>query len=357
MAGPQVTLTFAGDTDKLERAFDRVDTAAAGTRRSVDDASDGFDRASEAADNAEGKAQGFASTLTGTADVAAGTGAIMKGNLFEGFVLAGGGMADLAEGFNYTLIPAMKGAVTWLKASRVATLAQAAASHVAAAAAKVWAAGQWLLNAALTANPIGLVVLAVIALIAIIVLIATKTTWFQTIFKAVWGGVKAYIEFVKNAYVAAFHLMINVGSKLVSAVTKIPGLIKRVWGGLFGILTAPFRAAFNFIARAWNNTVGRLSFSVPSWVPGLGGKGFSVPNLPTFHSGGIVPGAPGQEMLAILQAGEKVTPAGGSSGMTVAVVAGGGGTSAEQKLAELVLLLFRGGAIQLVVRNGRVAVP
>jgi len=48
---------------------------------------------------------------------------------------------------------------------------------------KVAAAGQWLLNAAMDANPIGLVVVAVGLLVAAIVLVATKTTWFQT----AWG--------------------------------------------------------------------------------------------------------------------------------------------------------------------------
>jgi chromosome segregation ATPase len=49
-------------------------------------------------------------------------------------------------------------------------------------------AAQWAWNAAMDANPIGIVVVAVGALIAIIVVIATKTTWFQTAWKASWGG-------------------------------------------------------------------------------------------------------------------------------------------------------------------------
>jgi hypothetical protein len=31
-----------------------------------------------------------------------------------------------------------------------------------------------------------------------------------------------------------------------------------------------------------------LSFKVPGWVPGLGGKGFDVPNIPMLAAGGIV---------------------------------------------------------------------
>ncbi|GAA4681384.1 hypothetical protein [Phytohabitans rumicis] len=354
----EVNLTFAGDTAQLERAFDRVGQAANGMERDVADASDGFDRASEAADAAENRAQGVASTLTGTADTAAGVGLILKGNLFEGFVTAGGGLADLAEGFNYTLIPAMKGAVTWLKGTRVATLATAAGQHIAAAASKVWAGAQWLLNTALLANPIVLIIVAIIALVAIIVLIATKTDWFQRLWKVAWKGILAYLTFVKNVYVGAFNMMISIGSKLVGAIVSIPGRLKKAFVGLASIITAPFRAAFNFISRAWNATVGQLSWTVPNWVPfGLGGNSISAPQLPQFHSGGVVPGAAGQEMLAVLQAGERVIPAGGGGAVTVVVAAGGGGTSAEQALAILVLKLFKSGALALRVRSDGRVIP
>ncbi|HEX6579220.1 MAG TPA: hypothetical protein VF082_12720 [Jiangellaceae bacterium] len=97
---------------------------------------------------------------------------------------------------------------------------------------------------------------------------------------------------------------------LVSAIRAVPKLLKGALSGVAGIITGPFRAAFNGIARAWNATVGRLSFSIPGWVPGIGGNSFSAPRIPTFHRGGVVPGAPGQEVLSVLQAGERVTPAG-----------------------------------------------
>jgi hypothetical protein len=74
----------------------------------------------------------------------------------------------------------------------------------------------------------------------------------------------------------------------------------------FNSLLGAARSAFNGVARAWNSTVGRLSFSVPSWVPGIGGKGFSAPKLPTFHVGGIVGGLPGTDQIIRAQAGERV---------------------------------------------------
>ena len=61
-------------------------------------------------------------------------------------------------------------------------------------------------------------------------------------------------------------------------------------GFVADVITAPFRAAFRAVAGLWNNTVGKLSFSVPSWVPGIGGKGFDVPDIPMLAQGGIVTG-------------------------------------------------------------------
>lgn len=182
-------------------------------------------------------------------------------------------------------------AIASMVAHRVASIATRAATLA-------WAGAQWLLNVALTANPIGLIIVGIAALVAAVVWIATKTTWFQTVWRVAWGG-------IKSAAVAVWDW-----------IKGLPSNIGKAFATLASIITAPFRGAFNAIARAWNNTVGKLSFHVPDWVPGLGGKGFSMPNLPTFHRGGVVPGPPGTEVVALLQAGERVTPAGGSGGVT-----------------------------------------
>jgi TP901 family phage tail tape measure protein len=44
--------------------------------------------------------------------------------------------------------------------------------------------------------------------------------------------------------------------------------------------------------------------SIPDLTPG-----FDVPGIPLFHQGGIVPGHPGQQMLSVLEAGERIIPA------------------------------------------------
>jgi hypothetical protein len=277
----QVTLTFAGETKPLESGFDRVGSSAEHMSGRVEESGHGFDRAGEAADGAEGKAQGFSDTLTGVADIGAGTGEIMKGNLFEGFVTAGTGVADLAGGMAEFLIPA-------LKASRVGTLAKAAADKVAAGAARVWAAAQWVMNSALFASPITWIIVGIIAVIAIIVLIAKKTDWFSKAWKVAWS-------FIKSAAKSTWDW-----------IKQIPGWVATAFSKIATAVSGPFRKAFNYISDAWNNTIGRLSWSVPGWVPFIGGNTISVPNLPHFHAGGVVPGVPGTPTVALLQAGEKI---------------------------------------------------
>jgi VIT1/CCC1 family predicted Fe2+/Mn2+ transporter len=183
-------------------------------------------------------------------------------------------------------------------------------------------AAQWAWNAAQLASPTTWIVLAIVALIAVIVLIATKTTWFQDIWKAVWGGIKSaaaavgswFRDTLWNKWIrGAWDGIKNKAMDVWNWMKALPGRLKSAFASVAGFLFQPFRSAFNSIASAWNSTVGRLSWTIPGWVPVVGGNSISAPRLPRFHSGGVVPGAPGSEMLAILQAGETVIPASASS--------------------------------------------
>lgn len=321
----QVTLTFAGETQDVEQAFGRVDTAARRTSDAVDDSADGFRRAGEAADEVDTKAMGFRDTLTGVQDGLAGVASLSKGPSFEGFLLLGAGIGDLGSGFYNFLIPA-------LEKTKLATLAKAGADKVAAAGARAWAAAQWLMNASLFASPITWIVVGIVALIAVIVLIATKTDWFQKAWRASWNWIKSAAantwEFIK----------------------KIPGWIGTAFSKVAGFISTPYRKAFNLIADAWNATVGRLSWTVPSWIPGIGGNTIRVPHLPHFHAGvGRVPGAPGSEMLAVLQAGETVSSAAGGAGGVLRI------DSAGSRLDDLLVEVLRkairdlGGDVQVAL--------
>jgi phage-related protein len=332
MAGQnQVTLTFAGDSKQAVDAFADVGAAADKMGGKVRDGAESFDKVGEGFDAAEQRATGFRDTITGVQDSVAGFGAILKGDFSgEALLLAGTGIGDLASGFSNLLVPMAKTVATTV-ASTTAMVANRVAAVATAAATRVWTAAQWLLNLALEANPIGLVVLAVGALIAVIVLIATKTTWFQDAWKVAW-------RFIKNTALSVWDWLKGLPDRIGSVFKKVAGFV-----------SAPFRAAFNFVADAWNNTIGRLSWSVPAWVPFIGGNTISVPQLPKFHSGGVVPGAPGSEMLAVLQAGERVIPAGGGARTVIEIRSGG--ARLDDLLVEVLsrAVRARGGNVQVAL--------
>jgi hypothetical protein len=76
-----------------------------------------------------------------------------------------------------------------------------------------------------------------------------------------------------------------------SVIKTVVSVSIAVIKGYFETLYGFYKGIFNGIATLWNNTIGKLSFKVPSWVPGLGGKGFDVPNIPMLAEGGIVTSA------------------------------------------------------------------
>lgn len=309
MAKNQVTLTFAGDSSQLEKAFDRVGASAKSMGDDVGSAAKGFDKLDNASGHLEKAGRGLRDAFTGTQDTMKGVGGLMKGDFSaETFMLVGAGVADLGGAFADLIIP-MARSVGLFIAHKTAMVAHAVAAGTVKAATMAWTAVQWLLNVALTANPIGLIIVAIGLLVGAIVWIATKTTWFQTAWKYAWTGIKTVAMGVWNW------------------LKDLPGRIGSVFVKVAEFIGRPFRAAFNMVANAWNNTVGRLRFTVPGWVPGIGGNTIAAPTLPTFkfHTGGRVPGAPGQEVMAILQAGERVVQNGGSGGTVDVHLHGGTG--------------------------------
>lgn len=310
MAKPQVTLTFAGDADKLERTFDSVGASAKAMSDDVGKASKdvgaSFDRVGEAADNTEQRAMGFRDTLTGVQDTSAGLSQIMKGDLFGGVLTLGAGVGDLASGFANFLIPAMKNASIGMLRNAADTAKSTAANTAhkvssLASTGATWAqtTAQRALNAAMKANPIVLVVSLLAALVGAIVLAYKKSETFRNIVDGAMRGARTAIGWV-----------LDKGKELLGWFGNLAGKISAVGGPIVEAISWPYRQAFNAIAWLWNNTAGRLSFTAPDWIPGIGGKGFSMPQLPQLAEGGIVKARNGGTLVVAGEGGqdEAVVP-------------------------------------------------
>jgi uncharacterized protein (DUF2062 family) len=104
-------------------------------------------------------------------------------------------------------------------------VAAAKAMKIAQAATKLWSAAEWLLNAAMDANPIALVVIAVAALAAGFLIAYDKSARFRAIVQAVWQEVKTLAAVVLAAFHAVTDLAATFGGKIAAAVGDLGHLL------------------------------------------------------------------------------------------------------------------------------------
>lgn len=238
-----------------------------------------------------------------------------------------------------------------------------AAVKVARAVMIAWTAVQWLFNIAMTANPIGLVILAIVALVAAIVIAYKKSETFRNIVQGamrgavtawnwVWKKVGGFVGWIKSNWprllpiltgpigLAVRWIVTNWG-KIISMFKTAPGKIAGIAKGMWTGLVSSFKGALNSIIGGWN----RLSFSVPSIDMGplgsVGGFTIGTPDIPYLAKGGIV----SKPTLAMIgEAGpEAVVPLGRGGfgqGVTVNVYAGAVGN--EDFLAREVTRALKG---------------
>ncbi|NBU61077.1 MAG: hypothetical protein EBS27_04810, partial [Actinobacteria bacterium] len=193
----------------------------------------------------------------------------------------------------------------------------AAAIVVANVAIKAWTiatqvatAAQTLFNFVMSANPIALVILGIVAFVAALVVLYNKfevvRTVVNTVFNAIKVGVTTSLDFLTSYFEGVLNIYKNI---------------------------------FNAIAKLWNSTIGKLSFKFPDWVPGFGGKGFSVPNIPMLAEGGIV-NSPTLAMIGE-KGPEAVVPLNRNNGVGGITVNVNGGLSTSAEIGQAVVNAIR----------------
>jgi hypothetical protein len=131
------------------------------------------------------------------------------------------------------------------------------------------------INFAMALNPFTAIAIGVGLLIAGIVVAYKRFEGFRKIIDTVFGLIKWWVT--------------NVTIPVVESLLSV------------------FKKVFNGIGTIWNNTLGKISFEIPSWVPGVGGKGFKFPKIPMLAEGGIVTG-PTLAMIGEGRGPEAVIP-------------------------------------------------
>ena len=128
------------------------------------------------------------------------------------------------------------------------------ASRVATSA---YTAAQWLLNAALNANPISLIVVAIVALVAALVLAYNKSETFRGIIEAAWSGIQSVIGVVVDwfqSYLLPVFEAVWEGIKIAfwAVVTAIAVYIEAFKAVLQGIADFILTYVWPYIQQAWD---------------------------------------------------------------------------------------------------------
>lgn len=148
-------------------------------------------------------------------------------------------------------------------ANRIAMAAQATWMGIVRVATIAWTGVQWLLNAALSANPIGLVVIAIAALVAGIIYAWNHSETFRKVVIAVWNAIKKAALAVVNWFVD----------------TALPWL-KKVWDGIvagalwvkdkalaaFNLWWTGVKTVFNAVKTVITTVVNAIQAYIKWWV-------------------------------------------------------------------------------------------
>jgi TP901 family phage tail tape measure protein len=153
-----------------------------------------------------------------------------------------------------------------------------AASQVAQAAiSKAVAAGQWLVNAAMSANPIGLVIVAITALIAIFVVLWKKNETFRRIVTATWNSIKAAAikvwGWLKTYFVTMFNLYKAIFTKAFQVIRAVVvfvfNALKKYFTTMFTVYKTIFVTAWNVIRGVTSSVFGRIRDTVAGILRGI----------------------------------------------------------------------------------------
>ncbi|MBE9390331.1 phage tail tape measure protein [Vagococcus salmoninarum] len=199
---------------------------------------------------------------------------------------------------------------------------------------KIWQGMQLLL----AANPFILIVAAVIGLIAIFVLAYKKIEWFRNGVNTFFGGIKdfgvnafkflgGYISGIFDGIVQNFKNFYDSGKRIFTGLIDfITGVFTGNWskawsgiidifGGIFDGIGSMVKVPLNFMIGLINGFLRGLSkIKIPDWVPGVGGKGFSISEIPLLAKGGsflngqAIVGEAGPELVSSTNGRTKVTP-------------------------------------------------
>lgn len=195
-----------------------------------------------------------------------------------------------------------------------------------------------VVSAFLAANPFVLGIAAIAILVTAVVVAYNKVKWFRDGVNAFIGGIKntfvqgfnfisGYLGSVFGGIVQNFNNFFNAGKRIFNGfIDFVTGVFTGNWeqawngvvnifGGIFDGIVAYAKAPLNLLIGLINGMIGGLNnIKLPKWVPGIGGKGIDIPQIPYLATGGhlingqAIVGEAGPELLTAKNGKTTVTP-------------------------------------------------
>lgn len=116
---------------------------------------------------------------------------------------------------------------------------------------------------------------------------------------ALWDAMTA-------AWDAGWSFITGIPGKIVSELSSIGSDLATVFGKIPGAIWSAFKSAWNTVANIATFNIPQVTIPMPPGVDDLHFGGGSVSLLPHLHTGGIIPGLTGEEVLVVARAGERV---------------------------------------------------
>lgn len=153
-----------------------------------------------------------------------------------------------------------------------ATLVLTTAAQAAMMVTKLWTRAQWLLNVALTANPIGVVVVGIAALVAVIATAWNSSERFRGILMGVWEVMKGMATFI---YDGLIDPLVSLGKVMAGAFTFDPVLIAEGLDQGAAALARAAESGGRSVAEQFQKgyNKGRYQFGDESNARNMGGRG------------------------------------------------------------------------------------
>ncbi|XUL89729.1 phage tail tape measure protein [Streptomyces galilaeus] len=233
-------------------------------------------------------------TATATAGRAAWAG-IVSGVKSVGLAMKTASLAtwNFTKSMAASALAGIRAAAAWV-AQKVALVASTIAEKSAAVA-------QWLLNAAMDANPIVWVVLAIAALVAALIYAYNHFAWFRNMVQGAMAAIGAAVSWVVGFVKAHWQLLLaiitgpigiavllvtrywkQISDAVSGAVGWVIDFVKSHWQLLLSLITGPIGLAVGLVVKYWGKISAGFSTayhatlnvgkSLGSWVAGLPGR-------------------------------------------------------------------------------------